>query len=178
MLLISLMLAGAMAQQLPVPQPFPRPGAATPRPAEPRPSDGAVAPSSIEEPVIPRAEAPAPESLGVPVYPGAQFITSYDAGSGQRFYLYGTSATFTDLVGYYRNVLKERGDLIFQAPATHQFNTGRFRDNLMAFPPSVTIKDYESATSRGYPNPNPGSDPERFRTVIQIVPAPPVALQQ
>ena len=41
----------------------------------------------------------------------------------------------------------------------------------MAFPPSVTIKDYQSEISRGYPNPKPGAQPARFPTVIQIVPA-------
>jgi hypothetical protein len=40
----------------------------------------------------------------------------------------------------------------------------------MAFPPSVTIKDYESAVSQGYPNPKPGGLPPRFPTIIQIVP--------
>jgi hypothetical protein len=127
----------------------------------------------VDVPTVPRPEAPSPETLSVQLYPGAQFIASYDAGSGQRFYLFGTNASFTDLVGYYRNILRERGDLVFEVPATHQFNIGRFRENTMSFPPSVTIKDYESSVSRGYPNPNPGADPERFRTVIQIVPPVP-----
>jgi len=178
MLLISLMLAAALAQQPPVPQPFPRPGAAAPaRPAEQQPPPAeAPAPSPVEAPPpLPVLEAPSAETLGVGIYPGAQFITSYDAGMGQRFYLYGTTASFTDLVTYYRNLLRERGDLVFRAPATHQFNIGRFRDETMAFPPSVTIKDYESATSRGFPNPTAGATPEQFRTVIQIVPNPPGA---
>ena len=33
--------------------------------------------------------APTEATLGVPIYPGAQFITSYDAGRGQRFYIFG-----------------------------------------------------------------------------------------
>jgi hypothetical protein len=109
----------------------------------------------------------------VPLYPGAQFIASYDAGRGQRFYLYGTASSFVTLVGYYRNVLKNRGDLVFEAPATHQFDIGRFREQTMAFPPSVTIKDFESAVSKGYPNPQPGVEPAQFLTVIQIVPVVP-----
>jgi hypothetical protein len=174
MLLISLMVAAALTQQPPVPQPFPRPGTTPVRPAEPGSVDAAP-PSAEPPPSLPVQDEPAAEALGVTVYPGAQFITSYDAGRGQRFYLYGTSASFTDLVTYYRNILRERGDLVFRAPATHQFNTGRFRGETMAFPPSVTIKDYESAVSRGYPNPVPGGTPEAFRTIIQIVPAPPPA---
>ena len=39
-------------------------------------------------------------------------------------------------------------------------------------PPSVTIKDYTSSGATGYPNPKPGAQPERFPTIIQIVPAP------
>jgi hypothetical protein len=89
--------------------------------------------------------------------------------------LYGSAASFVTLVGYYRNVLKTRGELVFEAPATHQFDIGRFREQTMAFPPSVTIKDFESAVSKGYPNPRPGVDPERFPTVIQIVPVVPEA---
>ena len=98
-------------------------------------------------------------TLGVPLYPGAQFIASYDAGRGQRFHLFGSAAAFEVLVSYYRTLLKQRGDLVFPVPATHQFDIGRFREETMAFPPSVTIKDYESAVSQGYPNPKPARSP-------------------
>ena len=108
--------------------------------------------------------------LGVPLYPGAQFLTSYDAGRGQRFYLYGAAASFVDIVTFYRTVLKQRGELIFDAPATHQFDVGRFREETMAFPPGVTVKEFQSEISQGYPNPKPGGQPARFPTVIQIVP--------
>ncbi len=108
--------------------------------------------------------------LGVPVYPGAQFLTSYDAGRGQRFYIYGSTTPFLDLVAFYRSVLKQRGELVFDAPATHEFDVGRFREETMAFPPGVTIKEYKSEISEGYPNPKPGGQPARFPTIIQIVP--------
>ena len=75
------------------------------------------------------------------------------------------------MVTYYRNVLKQRGELIFDAPATHQFDIGRFREETMAFPPSVTVKEFLSQVSQGYPNPRPNTEPARFPTVIQIVPA-------
>jgi hypothetical protein len=42
----------------------------------------------------------------------------------------------------------------------------------MAFPPGVTIKDFVSDVSEGYPNPKPGAQPARFRTIIQVVPVP------
>jgi hypothetical protein len=107
-----------------------------------------------------------------PVYPTAQFIASYDAGRGQRYYIYGTTASFTDLVTYYRTQLKERGDLVFEQPPTHMFEIGRFREETMAFPPGVTIKDWTWGGFQGYPNPRPGAQPARFPTIIMIVPPP------
>jgi hypothetical protein len=119
----------------------------------------------------PAAEKPPTEqTLGLPIYPGAQFISSYDAGRGQRFYIFGSAASFVDLVTFYRTTLKQKGDLIFDAPATHQFEVGKFREETMAFPPGVTIKDFQSQVSQGYPNPKTGGQPARFPTIIQIVP--------
>jgi hypothetical protein len=53
------------------------------------------------------------------------------------------------------------------------FEVGRFREETMAFPPGVTVKDY---SPDGYLNPKRGGEPARFRTIIQIVPAPTAAL--
>jgi hypothetical protein len=169
-----LLLAAGLAQQPPAPQPFPRPGTSQPaKPAQPPPA----------KPGQPRATQPAPESpppnsttaptetsLGVPIYPGAQFIKSYDAGRGQRFYLFDSTASFVDLVTYYRTTLRQKGDLVFDVPATHEFLIGKFREETMAYPPGVTIKDFQSELSQGYPNPKPGGQPARFPTVIQVVP--------
>jgi hypothetical protein len=116
--------------------------------------------------------------LGVPIYPSAQFITSYDAGRGQRFYLFGATVPFNELVLYYRTALKNKGSELFDSPPTYQFETGRFREEAMAFPPSVTIKDFTWGGSAGYPNPKRGATPERFPTIIQIVPAPPGSQDQ
>ncbi len=109
--------------------------------------------------------------LGAPVYPSAVFLTSYDAGRGQRFYLFGTTVPYAELVVYYKTLLKDKGEELFESPPTHQFETAKFKDETMAFTPSVTIKDYTYGGSAGYPNLTGGS-PERFPTVIQIVPAP------
>jgi hypothetical protein len=114
--------------------------------------------------------APTEANLGVPIFPGAQFITSYDAGRGQRYYIFGSAATFVDLVAYYRTVLKQKGELVYEVPATHEFDVGKYREETMAFPPGVTIKDFQSDISQGYPNPKPGGQPARFPTIIQIVP--------
>jgi hypothetical protein len=110
--------------------------------------------------------------LGAPVYPSAVYLTSYDAGRGQRFYIFGATVPYAELVGYYKTVLKQKGDELFEAPPTHQFETAKYRDESMAFAPSVTIKDYTYGGSAGYPNPKAGSTPERYPTIIQIVPAP------
>jgi hypothetical protein len=175
---LALLLVAILTQQAPVPRPFPEPGSSQParpaRPAQPPPRPPtSPAPPPATTPVTTPADpnAPTEATLGVPLYPGVQFIASYDAGRGQRFYLFGSSAAFEVLVSYYRTLLKQRGELVFAVPATHEFDIGRFRDETMAFPPSVTIKDYESAVSQGYPNPKPGGQPPRFPTIIQIVPA-------
>ena len=160
------------------PQPFPRP--VQKPPAAPPPTTAAPAQPGAK-PAAPAAvkpsEVPTEAALGVALYPAAQFITSYDAGRGQRFYLFGASASYAEIVLYYRTALKQKGNELFEAPPTHQFETGRFREESMAFPPSVTIKDFTWGGSAGYPNPKRGVQPERFPTVIQIVPAPPGSAQ-
>lgn len=157
--------------QQPVPKPFPVPGAAQPaRPAPQPPPPAPAAPPA--QPTAPAAvnAAPTEATLGVPVYPAAQFLQSFEAGRGQRYYIFGSTASFLDLVAWYRNMLKQRGELVFDAPATHEFDVGRFREETMAFPPGVTVKEYKSEISAGYPNPKAGAEPAWFPTLIQIVP--------
>ena len=161
--------AGAGPQQRqPVPRPFPRPGDTDQNASEtPDERPATPAPTWTDEP----QETPTETMLGLPIYPNARFITSYDAGRGQRFYLFGTSSSFEEMVSYYAVVLDERGHRVFDAPATHMFEVGRFRENEMAFPPGVTVKDYTWNGSDGYLNPTGGA-PARFKTVIQLVPSP------
>jgi hypothetical protein len=109
------------------------------------------------------------------VYPTAQFIASYDAGRNQRYYLFGTAAAYAEVVAFYRTQLREKGDLVFDQPPTQMFQIGRFRDETMAFPPGVTVKDWTWGGSQGYPNPKLGAQPERYPTIVMIVPAPPAA---
>jgi hypothetical protein len=172
---VSAVAALASAQ---TPQPFPRPGAAPPSaPSAPAPQPAPAAPPpaapSPAAPVDPAA--PTEATLGFPIYPTAQFIASYDAGRAQRYYVFGAAAAYADLVAYYRTVLKERGNQVFETPPTHMFEVGRFRDETMAFPPGVTIKDWTWGGTSGYPNPRPNGQPARFPTIIMIVPAPPAA---
>ena len=162
----------AALQQPPVPRPFPTPDA---RPGEPgaqvgQPPDGAPALPAVE------ADVPTEATLGVPIYPTAQYLTSYDAGRGQRFHLFGTTASFGEMVRYYSEMLDERGRRVYNAPAIHQFETARFRDEFMDYRPSVTIKDYTWNGSDGYPNTTSGGDPAAFPTIIQIT-TPPAGMQ-
>lgn len=170
---MTVLLAAALIQQPPAPQPFPRAGApaqpSAPAPTQPAPS--APAPATSRPAAPQTADAAQNETqLGVQMYPGAQFLASYDAGRGQRYFLFGTTASFVDVVTFYRNLLKQKGELVFDSPATHQFDLGRFREETMAFPPSVTVKEFQSQISQGYPNPRPNGQPARFPTVIQVVP--------
>ena len=174
MVVMVAMGGGVFAQ---TPQPFPRPGTAPP------PSTAAPAPAprpqppppQVATPAVPPANAGAPTeaTLGFPIYPTAQFIASYDAGRSQRYFVFGATTSYAELVTYYRTVLKERGNEVFKEPPTHMFEVGRFREETMAFPPSVTVKDWTSGGSPGYPNPKRGAQPQRFPTVIMIVPPPP-----
>jgi hypothetical protein len=164
-------LAAALMQS---PPPFPRPSQTPPpKPATPTVQPPpAPAPSPAPQSTTEKGadQAPTEQTLGVPLYPGIQFLASYDAGRGQRFYLYGSTAPFLDVVAFYRTALKQKGELVFDAPATHQFDVGRFREETMAFPSGVTVKDFQSQISQGYPNPRLGGTPARFATVLQIVP--------
>jgi hypothetical protein len=105
-------------------------------------------------------------------HPSMQFLESYDAGAGQRFYLFGATATFAEIVSFYQAQLKVKGELVFDKPPTHMFDIGRYREETMAFPPSVTVKDFMSGELRGYPNPKPNIEPATFKVVVQIVPMP------
>lgn len=188
-LALVLAMTGPLSGQ--TPQPFPR--AATP--AQPQPSQPQAASQpqpQAQTPPQPQSQTPAPAvaapstdaspaadplappaaTVYFPVYPTAVFIASYDAGRGQRYYVYGTTASYADLVAYYRAQLKERGDQVFQQPPTHMFSIGRFREETMAFPPGVTVKDWTWGGSQGYPNPRAGGTPGRFPTIVVIVPPP------
>lgn len=158
------MSASAALAQPPVARPQTPPAAAAP----------ATAKGAAPKPAAAPADTPPPASaLGAPVYPSAQYLASYDAGRGQRFYLYGSTQPFAELVAYYRTILKDKGELVFDAPATHQFDVGRYKETDVEFTPGVTIKDYTWGGSQGYRNTKPGASPSFFPTVIQFTSPPP-----
>jgi hypothetical protein len=151
------------------PQPFPKVG--PPKPATPAtPAGTSEQPAPVPVPAPGPNDIPTEATLGVPIYPGAEFVASFDAGRGQRYYLFGTNTSFVELVSYYKGVLKQKGELVYEEPGIHQFDIGKYKEETMAFPPSVTIKDYTWGGSAGYLNPKRGKQPARFKTIIQIVP--------
>lgn len=154
-------------QPPPKPKPFPNSGTAEPppKPVVTQPPAGNV------PPVPPPVGTPTVQDLnGTPVYPGAEYLDSYDAGRGQRYYIYGTNTPYADIVVYYKNTLRNSSNReIFRMPAMHQFDLGRFAEESMAYPPSVVVKDYTWNESPGYLVVT-GTTEKRFKTVIQIVP--------
>lgn len=152
----------------PAPAPVPAPAQALPPAAEPtQPVPSAQAAQSSAQ-----AGAPDAATLGLPLPAGAQFVAAYDAGRGQRYYVFGMTVPFADAVTFYRTQLKDKGTQVFDSPAVHMFEVGRFRDETMAFPPGVTVKDWTFAGSQGYPNPTRGGQPARFPTMLMLVPPP------
>jgi hypothetical protein len=148
---------------------------AKPKPAPPPAQTAVATPAPAITPAV-REQAPTPDSLGVPSFhPAMRYLESYDAGGGQRFYLFGADIPFAEIVSYYQKLLKVKGELVFDEPATHMFDIGRFQEATMAFPPSITVKDYTWGGMRGYANPKPNAQPASFKTIVQIVPMPAAA---
>ena len=166
------------------PQPFPGAGVRPPAPAAPTTRTPAPPESAASTPAPPAAQGAAPDAngpsavvVGFSVFPGAQFLGGYDAGKGQHYYLYGVTAPYLEVVKWYQTQLRDRGDQVFAEPATHTF-AQRFREESMAFPPGVTVKDWTTGGAKGFPNPKAGGQPPRFSVVIMIVPPPPPVAAQ
>jgi hypothetical protein len=180
--IIVLGLVSAASAQ--VPAPFPRPGQspapkpAPPAVAAPQPPPAPAQPPDTPAAVPPPTGDPTEATLGAPLHPSAQYLESYDAGRGQRFYIFGSQSDFLQIVAFYKTILKQKGELIFEEPPVQMFELGRFREEAMAFAPSVTVKDYTWGGSEGYLNPKRSVPPARFKTIIQIVPAPAGAQRQ
>ena len=105
---------------------------------------------------------------GVPIYPGAELLSSFDTGRGQYVFLLGSTMPYSEIVGFYKGHLRNSGSEVFKTPAMQQFDLGPFRSETMAYRPSVVVKDY-STDSPGYLH-VAGTTEKRYRTVIQIVP--------
>jgi hypothetical protein len=151
----------------PIPKPFP--GSTPPTTTPGKPADGSAPPPAPAPP--PKPNTPSPQELAnAPIYPSADFLESFDAGRGQKYYIYGTNAPYIDIIAYYRKQLGNGGQEVFRAPAMQRFDLGRFDEQTMAYPPSVVIKDYSWNGSPGYLFVS-GTTEKRYKTIIQIVPA-------
>lgn len=176
MAVIAAALSLLLVQTPPVPKPFPQPGQTAPpatAPAKPGapPATTPAAPQTTASPTLSASPSgvPTAESLQVPLYPTAEYLESFDAGKGQRYYLFGSNAAFTEVVGYYKNILKNGGRTIFEAPAMQQWELAKFQEQTMAYPPSIVVKDYAWGGGAGYLFVD-GTREKRFKTVIQVVP--------
>ncbi len=145
----------------PVPKPFPTSTSApTAKPTPPQ----QAAPASAQD-----GGSVDPRLAGVPIYPGAELLTSFDTGRGQWVFTLGTDMPYSDIVAYYKTQMRTSGTEVFKTPLMHQFDLGQFRSETMIYRPGVVVKDY-STDSLGYLHVS-GTTEKRFRTVIQIVPA-------
>jgi hypothetical protein len=151
----------ALAQTVPPPKPFPT--GSTP-PARPDPQAPATAPVSPQD-----GASVDPRLAGVPIYPGAELLFSFDASRGQYLFTFGTDMPYSDIVAYYKNQLRASGTEVFRTPLIYQFDLGQFRAETMAYRPSVVVKDYSTPETQGYMHVS-GTTEKRYRTVIQIVP--------
>jgi hypothetical protein len=154
--------ADAFAQTTtPVPKPFPT-----------------SAPAPTTKPVAP-GQAPAvspqdggnldPRLAGIPIYTGAELLSSFDTGRGQWLFTFGTDMPYSDVIAFYKSQVRSSGTEIFKTPLVHQFDLGQFRSETMVYRPGVVVKDY-SGDTQGYLHVT-GTTEKRYRTVIQIVPA-------
>jgi hypothetical protein len=156
----------------------PQPQGATPAsPSGPGQSPPVAKPAPAPQPAAPAAvpagePVPGAAVLGAPVYPGASFLGSFNAGLGQRYYLFGSDADYMQVITFYRNALKSKGGEIYEVPPIWSFEIGRFREESMAYPPSVVVRDHVSGGGRGYLH-VAGTQSHRYPTVIQIVPPAP-----
>jgi hypothetical protein len=180
---LALAAGGTHAQAPPVPVPRPFPGAPGPaattttrdKPTPATSSSGGPqtaapqAPAGPLTPVTAQAAALDPLLSGIAIFPTADFLDSYDAGQGQRYFIFGTSASFLDVVAYYKTTLRNGGRELFKTPGMQQFDLGRFQEQSMAYPPSIVVKDYVWDGSVGYLYVK-GRQEKRYPTVIQIVP--------
>jgi hypothetical protein len=152
----------------PKPVPFPT---GTPAPTSAKPAPQPQTPA--QKPGVPAASPQEgssvdPRLAGVPIYPGAELLSSFDGGNGQWVFTFGSEMPISDIVAYYKTQLRSSGTEVFRTPLIQQFDLGSFRSETMTYRPGVVVKDYGSPDSQGYLHVT-GTSEKRYRTVIQIV---------
>ncbi len=139
-------------------------------PPRPRPFPGAQPPAG-DTSTAQTPQGQAPGALGLPLYPGAELLSTYRAGANQEMHIYGSSALYPAVVEFYKTALKDRGRQLFDGPM-HQFDLGRYRRETMTLQPALTVKDYTWNGRDGYVHVS-GRQIVKYPTIIQIVPAGP-----
>lgn len=181
---IAVGLGAISAQSAPPPAQTPPPATQTPTPT-PTPPRPAPFPGASQPPAstaAPAATAPAqtggspnlgaidPRLALVPGYPGAEYLESFDAGKGQRLFVFGTNDPYARVVAFYKSQFKKTGEEVSRAPGIQQFDLGAFDSTGMAQRPSVIVKDYAWPQPTDYYIHVAGTAEKHFTTLIQIIP--------
>jgi hypothetical protein len=111
-----------------------------------------------------------PRLTGVPLYPGAEFLQTFDAGLDQTMWSFGTNDSFAAIVAYYKGQFRKSGDEVSKTPAIQQFDLGSFDSRTMAQRPSVIVKDFTWPELSGYLHVS-GTTKKYYKTLIEIIPA-------
>ena len=104
---------------------------------------------------------------------GRGFLASYDAGRGQRYYLFGTNAGFLEIVNYYRTALKQKGELVYEEPRRPPVRHRQVQGRDDGVPAERDGEGLHVGRLRRLPQSEARRQPARFKTIIQIVPVPP-----
>ena len=82
----------------PLPKPAPFPTSTPPSTAKPAPQTQ----KTPGAPAVPQDGGTIdPHLAGVPIYPGAELLSSFDAGRGQWVFTFGSDMPFSDISAYY-----------------------------------------------------------------------------
>jgi hypothetical protein len=87
--------------------------------------------------------------LGCALFPQLRLLETYDAGSGQKYFILARTRRTSRSCSSNRTSLRTGGREIYRAPAPamQQFDLGRFQEETMAYPPSVVVKDYGGSSA-------------------------------
>lgn len=110
-----------------------------------------------------------PRLAGVPIYPGASFLESFDLGNGQWVFTFGTNDVYAGVVAFYKEQVGKSTEVSRNTPSIQQFDLGAFDSGRMAQRPSVLVKDFTWPDPAGYLHVS-GATETRYKTLIQIIP--------
>jgi hypothetical protein len=161
--LAALSCAASLAAQAPPPptQAPPPPVQAPPKPTPtPTPQAGPTGqPAAVD-----------PQLAGVPIYPGVDFLESFDIGDGQSLFVFGTNDMYESVVAFYKNEVGRATEVSKREPAIQQFDLGSTSGgSITKQRPSVLVKDFTWPDPAGYLHVS-GAAATRYKTLIQIIP--------